>query len=100
MSEARFRIYVCGNIHCAATGRDRLIRELDDALWAAKLDGEVEVRTSGCQNQCDYAPNIKIWPGPFQYSRLTPEAIRRIVEQHLVRGQPVTELLNETIAGR
>ena len=94
MDEKSYRVYVCGNIHCAANGKDALLRALEAAVWTHGLGDSVEVRVSGCQNQCDFAPNIKVWPGPFQYVRLTPDAVRQIVVEHLRDGQPVAALLS------
>jgi NADH-quinone oxidoreductase subunit F len=91
--EKKFRIYLCGGPNCTAKGRDKLLQALDDELWAWELDGEVDVRVSGCQDRCDFAPNLTLWPGPFHYSILTTEAIKQIVERHLVRGEPVQEYL-------
>ena len=98
--EKRYRIYLCGGPNCTASGRDQLLKTLEDELWAWQLDGEVEVRVSACQDRCDFAPNITVWPGPFRYSNLTPEAIARIVEQHLLNGQPVREFLFGSAARR
>lgn len=94
MDEKQYRVYVCGNINCLAHGKDVILRTLEEALWQHQLDSKVDVRVSGCQNQCDFAPNIKIWPGPYQYSRLTAEAVRTIVTQHLRDGMPVEAYLN------
>ncbi|MBC8160452.1 MAG: (2Fe-2S) ferredoxin domain-containing protein [Roseiflexaceae bacterium] len=93
MDEKPYRVYVCGNLHCQANGKDHILRALEDAIWQFGLDAKVEVRVSGCQNQCDFAPNLKIWPGPHQYSQLTPEKVRRIAAEHLRDDQPVAELL-------
>lgn len=95
MSDKRYRVYLCGGPNCTAGGREQLLRTLEDELWAWQLDGEVEVRVSGCQDRCDFAPNLTVWPGPFHYASLTPEAVARIVEQHLAGGAPVAELLTE-----
>jgi len=92
-NEKKFRIYLCGGPNCTARGRDKLLRALEDELWAWELEDEVEVRVSGCQDRCDFAPNMTVWPGPFHYSILTPEAIKQIVERHLVRGEPVDDNL-------
>jgi (2Fe-2S) ferredoxin len=91
--EKTYRVYLCGGPNCTASGRDALLETLEDELWAWQLEDEVEVRVSGCQDRCDFAPNITVWPGPFHYSNLTPEAIMRIVEQHLLNDQPVPEFL-------
>jgi (2Fe-2S) ferredoxin len=94
MSDAKtYRIYLCGGPNCTASGRDKLLRALEDELWACQLDGEVDVRVSGCQDRCDYAPNMTVWPVPYHYSNLTPEAVKAIVKRHLVQGEPVHEFL-------
>ncbi len=94
MSEPkRYRVYLCGGPTCTPKGRDALLRTLEDELWAWELEGDVDVRVSGCQDRCDYAPSITVWPGPYHYSNLTPAAIKQIVEQHLLKGQPVREYL-------
>jgi NADP-reducing hydrogenase subunit HndC len=92
--EKRYRIYLCGGPNCTAGGRDALLKKLEEELWAWQLEDEVEVRVSGCQDRCDFAPNITIWPGPFHYSNLDPDGLARIVEQHLLKGEPVREFLH------
>ncbi|HWQ13328.1 MAG TPA: (2Fe-2S) ferredoxin domain-containing protein [Roseiflexaceae bacterium] len=90
----QYRIYICGGPHCTASGREDLVRALEDELWALGLDEAVEVRVSGCQDRCDFGPNATVWPGPCHYAHLTPEALRRIVAQHLRDGAPVEEWLD------
>lgn len=101
MSDAQhYRIYLCGGATCTPKGREQLLRVLEDQLCAWQLTSAVEVRISSCQDRCDYGPNLTIWPGPYHYSRLTPEAIGQIVERHLRHGQPVAELLYGEAARR
>lgn len=88
-----FRIYCCGNVNCLARDADDIWRVLDEQIWLAKLSERVELRRSGCQDHCDFGPNIQIWPGPYRYVELTPAKIKQIVRQHLLAGQPVEELL-------
>ncbi|GAB4109205.1 MAG: hypothetical protein OHK0022_61710 [Roseiflexaceae bacterium] len=92
-TEKQCRVYVCGNIHCRANGSERLLRVLEQAVWELGLDASVEVRVSGCQSRCDFGPNLTVWPGPVRYARLTPEAVRRIAEQHLRDGRPLEEFV-------
>ncbi|NOK58288.1 MAG: (2Fe-2S) ferredoxin domain-containing protein [Chloroflexi bacterium AL-W] len=94
--EKQYRVYLCGGSSCTACGRDALLRVLEDELWAWELESEVEVYVSGCQDHCDYSPNLKIWPGPYQYKALTTEAIKKIVEQHLLNNTPVAEHLADS----
>lgn len=93
MEEKAYRIYLCGNLHCLANGESAILRALEQAIWEYDLAATVEMRVSGCQSLCDIGPNIKIWPGPYQYPRVTPTNARRIVIEHLRDGVPVAELL-------
>src|SRR5512145_1750029 len=58
--EKRYRVYVCGGPSCTPRGRDALSKALDEALWVYGLLDDVEVRVSGCQSRCDFAPNITV----------------------------------------
>lgn len=60
------------------------------ALWQNKLN-DVEILASGCQDHCDYGPNLLIQPGAIRYVSLDAERARRIVERHLRDGQPIHE---------
>jgi (2Fe-2S) ferredoxin len=93
MSEKRFRIYVCAGPNCTPSGRDAVLRALEDALWEHGLEGDVDLRVSGCQSRCELAPNLTVWPGPVHYVSLSADAARRIVTQHLSGGVPVVEYL-------
>ena len=92
-TERRFRIYVCGNIHCQSRGADAVYARLDQELWQHEIDGAVELHMGGCQDHCDYGPNMIVWPGPCRYAQLIPAAVATIVKQHLVGGEPVVASL-------
>ncbi len=86
-----YRIYVCNGAQCASRGNTPIYRELDRAVYEHGLDEVVDIYMSGCQDRCDYGPNITVWPGPYRYARLTREAARLIIEQHVRDGCPVEE---------
>ena len=74
-------------------GAQQVYQRLEQELWKQGIDGAVELRQGGCQDHCDYGPNMIVWPGPCRYAQLTPEAVATIVKHHLVGGEPVPELL-------
>ena len=88
-----YRAYLCAGPNCSSRGCAALLRQLEAALWERGLDTQVELTTGGCQDHCDYGPNLLIWPGPVRYAQLDADAVSRIVEQHLAGGEPVAELL-------
>lgn len=89
----RCRAVLCSGDNCTAGGQRRLRKALNRALAAHELEAEVEIQISGCQDRCDDAPNMTLMPGAFAYANLTPEAMELIVEQHIIGGEPVEELL-------
>jgi (2Fe-2S) ferredoxin len=93
MTQKAFRVYLCAGPHCSPRGGAALLRLLEEELWQRGLDDAVEVNAGGCQDHCDFGPNMLVWPGPVRYAQLDADAIRRIVAQHLAGGEPVTELL-------
>lgn len=82
------RLYLCTGPHCAARGAALIRNALDTALWELAVGG-VELLTSGCQDHCDYGPNLLLYPNGTRYIELTAERAREIVRVHLRNGQPI-----------
>ena len=93
METKQYRVYICGNMHCQSRGSAALFQQLEQELWERGLDVAVEAHLGGCQDQCDYGPNMIVWPGPWRYAGLTSATVTEIVEQHLVGGELVQAYL-------
>ncbi len=55
---------------------------------------DVMVTQTGCIGICQYEPVVEVYrPGEEKvtYIKMTPEKAQRVVSEHLVGGQPVTE---------
>ena len=94
MSHPPFRLHV---ISCDGTsGRDRgsrdVVRALRGALAEYDLIEEVRLSICTCLDLCGGGPNMVVYPDGTWYSALSPRKIRRIVEEHLVGGNPVEAL--------
>ncbi|MDD5261681.1 MAG: ferredoxin [Methylacidiphilales bacterium] len=46
---------------------------------------------AGCFKICMQGPILLVYPDGIWYSRVTPEKIDRIIEEHLIGGKPVVE---------
>jgi NADP-reducing hydrogenase subunit HndB len=83
-----------GTCGIAAGGRDILVAILE-RLGDAGAE-KATVQQAGCAGLCDQEPMISISDksgGVFRYGRLDKNKVRQIVDQHVVRGQPVREYL-------
>ncbi len=86
-------LMVCTGTQCAAQGaysiRDALRRE----LTARELEKNYLVMGIGCAGFCDQGPLILTQPEGIFYQQLKKKDIPRIIEDHLVGGEPVADLM-------
>lgn len=83
------RLYLCQGPSCSARGAIKIRHALTAALWEAGLLDAVELHASGCQDHCDYGPNLLIQPEACRYAGLTTERVVAIVGEHLRDGRPI-----------
>ena len=76
----------------AAGARPVLLAFMDEVNKRGLLD--VTVAQTGCIGMCQFEPIVEVTvPGKEKvtYAKVTPEKVARIVVDHLVNGNPVTE---------
>jgi NADP-reducing hydrogenase subunit HndB len=83
-----------GTCGIAAGARDILMAIMQE-ISAAAADN-VSIQQTGCAGLCDQEPMISLADkagGVFRYGRLDKAKVRQIVQQHVLRGNPVNEYL-------
>ena len=76
-----------------SSGADKVLNVLQGEIEAHKGNG-IGITTSGCAGICNREPLITIeiaGQEPVKYCEVDGEKARRIFEQHVIGGQPVTE---------
>ncbi len=85
---------VVGMATCGiASGARPVLTALSNAVLEKKLEG-ITVTQTGCIGLCQYEPIVEVLaPGKEKvtYVKMTAEKALEVVEQHLIRGQVVTE---------
>lgn len=90
-----YHIFVC--IHeqrderCGVCGPP-LIAQFNAALAGCGLNDKVTVRGISHIGGHRFAGNVLIYPGGDWYGRVTPADVARILDQHVINGQPVGDL--------
>ncbi len=96
----RSHILVCGGTGCTSSGSHEVIAELNKEIEAVGLDKEVKVVMTGCFGLCALGPIMIVYPEGAFYSKVKPEDVKEIVEEHLLKGRIVKRLLyQETVEG-
>ena len=93
----RAHVLVCGGTGCTSSGSKAVQKAFTENIEAFGLSEEVKLVQTGCFGLCALGPVVIIYPDGTFYSRVTPEDVKEIVEEHLLKGRPVQRLVyNET----
>lgn len=95
----RSHVMVCGGTGCTSSGSDKIAKAFEDEIVATGLENEVKVIRTGCFGLCALGPIVVIYPEGSFYSMVKESDVKEIVDEHLLKGRPVTRLLyDETVA--
>ena len=90
---------VCGGTGCTSSNSDKIAQAFETEIQATGLHDEVKVIRTGCFGLCALGPIVVIYPEGSFYSMVKEENVKEIVDEHLLKGRPVTRLLyDETVA--
>lgn len=95
----RSHVMVCGGTGCTSSGSDKISRAFEDEIIATGLENEVKVIRTGCFGLCALGPIVVVYPEGSFYSMVKESDVKEIVDEHLLKGRPVTRLLyDETVS--
>ncbi len=86
-------VLVCGGTACLSAKSDAIYRGFLLECEERGIKTDVEVVKTGCFGFCEKGPIVKILPDDAFYVGVTPEDVKEIVAEHLVKGRPVQRLL-------
>lgn len=85
-------IMVCSGPNCGRTS-NRIAEEFEVQIKIAGLRQEIQVIRGSCMGLCSSGPNVIIFPEGTIYSHVQIQDAARIVNEHLLKGNRVEELL-------
>lgn len=94
-------LFICGNVRepghkrgcCDPGGHQQLRDAFRKALKQAGCGSLVRANHSGCLDQCEHGPIVVIYPQGVWYGPVQPADASRIVEQTIVKGEILHDLL-------
>ena len=88
----RTHVLICGGTGCTSSGSVSIQEAFKENLEKQGLTDEVKIVQTGCFGLCAMGPVVIVHPDGTFYSRVTPEDVADIVEEHLLKGRVVTRL--------
>ena len=71
----------------------QLFQHLAQSLMEKGIIGTVTPIQTGCLNRCQQGPVMLVEPGHTMYVELTKEKIDRIIDEHIIGGNVVSEFV-------
>jgi len=93
-------ISLCAGTGCLACGCKAVGEAFEQALTDRGLPIDKVLKKTGCPGFCEQGPLIVIYPAGTMYVKLKPKDAERIVEQTVVGGEVVTDLLYADASGK
>lgn len=93
-------ILICAGGACISAGEKSVKDAFEEELSKYGLDEVVRVIETGCMGACTLGPIAVIYPEGVFYQKLTPDAAREIVEEHILKGRIVEKYLYKAPEGK
>jgi NADP-reducing hydrogenase subunit HndC len=93
----RMHVLICAGAGCISSNCKEVKKQFDIELQKHRLEQEIRVVETGCIGSCDLGPVMVVYPEGVFYQKVRPEDVGTIVEEHLIKGRPVSQLLYSEI---
>jgi (2Fe-2S) ferredoxin len=76
------RILICQKSSCWKRGGQAICQMLKEDLRDRGLADDVQIKLTGCLKQCKQGPNVVVMPDKTRYSKVQPERVSQLLENH------------------
>lgn len=93
MEYYRSQVLICTGTGCSSSNSPAIIEKFEECIKNAGLENEIKVVRTGCFGLCENGPICIVYPEGAFYSHIRVDDVPRIVDEHLVKGRIVADLL-------
>ncbi|SKA94487.1 NAD(P)-dependent iron-only hydrogenase diaphorase component flavoprotein [Caloramator quimbayensis] len=93
MAFYRSQVLVCGGTGCTSSESMVILQNLKNEIKKHGIENEIEVVRTGCFGLCELGPIVIVYPEGAFYSKVKPEDVPELVEEHLVKGRILKRLV-------
>lgn len=89
----RAHVLVCAGSTCVTSGCQAVKEAILEGIKRHQLEEEIKVVETGCMGFCELGPLVVVYPEGVMYCRVKAEEAAVIVNEHLLKGRIVKQLL-------
>src|SRR5690554_6341858 len=89
----RIDLLICCGSGCISAGALKIKDRFIEILEEKDLRSEVNIIETGCMGPCDFGPVLLVYPEGIFYQKVTVEDVEEVIDEHLLKGRPVTRLM-------
>ena len=78
---------------CGAKSASKIAQHFAEELTRKQLLGKICLTQTTCIGPCHLGANVLIYPEGILYSEVKEADVVKIVDQHLIKGEPVKEIM-------
>jgi len=86
-------VLVCGGTGCESNKAGVIFDAMKKKMTELGLQDEIQLVKTGCFGLCEKGPIVKVLPDETFYVDVKVEDADRIVQEHLLKGRPVKDLV-------
>ena len=86
-------ITICGGTGCHASGASGIIETFEDEIKEQGLEGDVEIRITGCHGFCEKGPIVVVYPDKVFYPNVKTVDISRILSETVAKNEIIEDML-------
>ncbi|MEO1351082.1 MAG: (2Fe-2S) ferredoxin domain-containing protein [Cyanobacteria bacterium J06635_15] len=81
-AKTKAKVLVCQKSSCRKRGSRVVCDRLEAAIAQQGLTDQVKIVQTGCMDRCKVGPNVVFMPNKARHSRVSPDAIAALINQH------------------
>ncbi|WP_027409807.1 (2Fe-2S) ferredoxin domain-containing protein [Anoxybacteroides tepidamans] len=93
LTGTRHHVLICNGGSCMRKGGEEVTSAIREEIARLELDCDVHTTRTRCNGRCEDACVVIVYPEGIWYKSITPERGKKLVQQHLMNGEPLEEAI-------
>ncbi|MBB5325698.1 (2Fe-2S) ferredoxin [Anoxybacillus tepidamans] len=93
LAGTKHHVLICNGGSCMRKGGEEVTSAIREEIARLELHSDVHTTRTRCNGRCEDACVVIVYPEGIWYKGITPEVGKKLVQQHLLNGQPLVEAI-------